>query len=273
MFHFPKKAIKCEISFSTICLGRPTTHWRTPVDPWTPDWKPQCLIINNPPTFPSDEKLPQHSRASFWVTNKVLSTNFLSFQLNSFNFHKIKTSHYHKIYLHMRNNKCHNNSSTHLWQKLGHRRPCKAITQPGLTLCVLSLQPEESKTDTEKEESAAEEALKGQKERQRESKLLLLCFIRGEGRLQTPRSSTKYKITKQSLTWAAQIRQELLLLMDALRFKYSGAGGESARGHVTDWSVRWDCLIDSVDQGRRDTHCCCLPWPCQQTKKFIFDRT
>lgn len=69
-----------------------------------------------------------------------------------------------------------------------------------------------------KKESAAEVALKGQKERQSKSKLLLLCFIWEEGRLQTPRSSTKYEITSKSLTWGAQIWQRLLPLTDAASF-------------------------------------------------------
>lgn len=67
-----------------------------------------------------------------------------------------------------------------------------------------------------KNQSVDEVAPQGQKkERQSSSKLLLLCFIGAEGRLQTPRSSTKYEITSKSLTSAAQVWQEHLLSTDA----------------------------------------------------------
>lgn len=45
-----------------------------------------------------------------------------------------------------------------------------------------------------------------------------MCFIGGEGRLQTPRLSTKYEIAGKSLTWAAQVAQEFAIDTDAARF-------------------------------------------------------
>lgn len=58
---------------------------------------------------------------------------------------------------------------------------------------------------------------------------ILSGFVWGEGRLQTPRSSTKYEITHKSLTWA-----ETDLTGNFCYSFYSEAVSESARGRVID---------------------------------------
>lgn len=100
--------------------------------------------------------------------------------------------------LHPHTEKGHNDPSTHLWQKLRQKRLYKSRTQQEVPLCVLSSQPDELNPRPKRVWS-------GQKERQSKSKLLLLCLIGGEGRLQTPRSSTKYEITSKLLTRAAAL--------------------------------------------------------------------
>ena len=123
-----------------------------------------------------------------------------------------------------------------LWQ----RRLRKARTQPEPTLYVLSPQPDDSQK---------RQWLKWhhKKERQREPRPLLLCFIWREGRLQTPRSSTKYEIIHKWLTPAAQIWQELVPSEDAARcppfLKQLGA----VCAPPCDWSLHCDCTMGLTD--------------------------
>lgn len=64
------------------------------------------------------------------------------------------------------------------------------------------------RAESDQEESSQQRsgaAPRGPSGRQISARLLLMCFIGGEGRLQTPRSSTKYEITCKSLTGATRV--------------------------------------------------------------------
>lgn len=128
-----------------------------------------------------------------------------------------------------------NPTSTHLQQKRLHRGRAKPAEW---TWWLLSLQPDGWKPAQAKSEWLRK-LRRAKKKRQSQSQPPLGGFIWEQGRLQTPRSGTKYQISSQWLTWGAGLwQQPRLLLTHGAHLLYQ------SRGAASDWlSDQWNGTI------------------------------